>query len=74
MQVNIGRFFMITPIFNLCGKYSMIDAYLKLALKRKEDIKIDDSFNFSEVYMSRDLDTLPLVMTEKEINKRSQQL
>jgi len=73
-EVNIGRFFMITTIFNLCGKYSMIDAYLKLALNRKEDLKIDDPFDFSEVYMSRDLDTLPLVMTEKEINKRSQQL
>jgi len=73
-EVNIGRFFMITTIFNLCGKYSMIDAYLKLALNRKEDIKIDNPFDFSELYMSRDLDTLPLVMTEKEINKRSQQL
>jgi len=67
-EINIGRFFMITNLFNLSGKYSMIDTYLKLAAG--EDPDIDNPFDFSEKYLIRSLDTLPTVLSEDEINGR----
>ena len=69
-EINIGRFFMITNLFNLSGKYSMIDTYLKLAIG--EDPEIDDPFDFSELYLIRSLDTLPTVLSPDEITRRLQ--
>ena len=69
-EINIGRFFMITNLFNLSGKYSMIDTYLKLATG--EDPEIDDPFDFSEMYLIRSLDTLPTVLSPAEIARRLQ--
>ena len=69
-EINIGRFFMITNLFNLSGKYSMIDTYLKLATG--EDPEIDDPFDFSEKYLIRSLDTLPTVLSPDEITRRLQ--
>ena len=37
-EINIGRFFMITNLFNLSGNYSMIDSYLQLALNQNPNI------------------------------------
>ncbi len=69
-EINIGRFFMITNLFNLSGKYSMIDTYLKLATN--QDPEIEDPFDFSEMYLIRSLDTLPTVLSPKEISSRLQ--
>lgn len=63
-EINIGRFFMITPIFDLSGKINTAEVYLKSAL-------IDDYYNktpFDEketFYLIRELDTLPTVIDEK---------
>ncbi|MCA9401297.1 MAG: ATP-grasp domain-containing protein [Candidatus Omnitrophica bacterium] len=67
-EVNIGRFCMITPIFDFSGKHSMIDAYIALALDRDHELTIDDPFDFSEKYLTRDLDTEPFVDTLEKID------
>ena len=67
-EINIGRFFMITNLFNLSGNYSMIDTYLKLATN--QDPEISNPFDFSEKYLIRSLDTLPTVLSLDEITKR----
>ena len=69
-EINIGRFFMITNLFNLSGKHSMIDTYLKLAMDI--DPEITDTFDFSEMYLIRSLDTLPTVLSPDEIARRLQ--
>ena len=66
-EINIGRFFMITNLFNLSGNYSMIDTYLQLALDR--DPNILDKFDYSEKYLIRSLDTLPTILSPDEITK-----
>ena len=70
-EINIGRFFMITNLFNLSGEYSMIDTYLKLATD--EDPEIADPFDFSEMYLIRSLDTLPTDLSPDEITSRLQE-
>jgi len=66
-EINIGRFFMITNLFNLSGNHSMIDTYLQLALDK--DPNISDKFDYSEKYLIRSLDTLPTVLSPGEITK-----
>jgi len=73
-EINIGRFFMITNIFNLSGKYNMAEIYLKLAFD--EPVRIEERLKFRDidenVYLIRGLDTLPDVVNinvlEKKIN------
>jgi len=67
-EINIGRFFMITNLFNLSGEHSMIDTYLKLAIG--DNPNISNPFDFSEKYLIRSLDTLPTVLSPEEITKR----
>ena len=66
-EINIGRFFMITNLFNLSGKYSMIDTYLQLALNKNPTIS--EKFDFSEKYLIRSLDTLPTILSPEEITE-----
>ena len=68
-EVNIGRFCMITPIFDLTGKHNMIDTYVKLAFD--EEIKIENVFDIEEeMYLIRELDTEPLILSGEEVEKR----
>ena len=67
-EINIGRFFMITNLFNLSGKNSMIDTYLQLALGKEPTIS--DKFDYSEKYLIRSLDTLPTILSPEEIAER----
>jgi len=68
-EVNIGRFCMITSIFDLTGKYNMIDSYIKLAFD--EELNIENPFDIEEeVYLIRELDTEPLILRKNEIDKR----
>ena len=67
-EINIGRFFMITNLFNLSGKHSMIDTYLQLALDKEPNIS--DKFDYSEKYLIRSLDTLPTILSPEEIAER----
>ena len=67
-EINIGRFFMITNLFNLSGEHSMIDTYLKLVTGEKLDISTP--FDYSEKFLVRSLDTLPTVLSHEELTER----
>lgn len=70
-EVNIGRFFLITSGFDLTGRYNMIDTYIRLALGR--DVRIDDPIDIEEgMYLVRDLDTEPLVISQKQLDESAQ--
>lgn len=67
-EVNIGRFCMITPIFDLSGKYSMIETYIKLAFN--EQVDIEEAYDIEEgIYLIRELDTEPLILSKKDVEK-----
>jgi carbamoyl-phosphate synthase large subunit len=60
-EINIGRFFMITPIFDLTGTVNMAGAYVRLACG--EDVACDDPIDIEEdMFLLRDLDTLPTIV------------
>lgn len=57
-EINVGRFFMITNIFDLTGKHNMAVTYVRLALG--EPVDIGEAYDVAEdFYLVRDLDTLP---------------
>lgn len=58
-EINVGRFCMITPIFDLTGKYNMTDIYLRLVFGEKVKIKTMVTDIDENVYLIRDLDILP---------------
>lgn len=69
-EINIGRFFMITPVFNLTGRYNMAELYLRLAFG--ESITIDDSARLGdigseEMFLVRELDTEPSILSKSHI-------
>jgi carbamoyl-phosphate synthase large subunit len=70
-EVNIGRFFMISPIFNLVGRYNMAELYLQLAFG--ERVKIDEHDQFSDIgkeetYLVREFDGAPLIIPKSGID------
>lgn len=66
-EINIGRFFMITNIFNLVGKYNMAEVYLKLAFDEPVDVRDKFGDIDEETYLIRELDTLPEIANLKDI-------
>jgi len=59
-EVNAGRFFMITPVFDLTGKRNMAATYVRLALA--ESLGFRDEYEIVEdYYLVRDLDTWPAI-------------
>ena len=65
-EFNIGRFCMITPIFDLTGKYNTAEAHVKAALDLP--ITIENSIDIENgVYLIRELDTLPTIVREEEL-------
>lgn len=68
-EINVGRFFMITNIFNLVGKYNMAEIYVRLAFD--EELHVAENSRFKDieedVYLLRELDTLPRISSEKDI-------
>jgi carbamoyl-phosphate synthase large subunit len=57
-EINVGRFFMITNIFDLTGRHNMALTYVRLALG--EPVDIGEAYDVAEdYYLVRDLDTLP---------------
>lgn len=72
-EINIGRFFMITPVFNSVGRYNMADLYLRLAFG--ERVTVSDEERFSDigseaVFLVRELDNEPAVFTAEEIEQK----
>lgn len=68
-EINVGRFFMITNVFNLVGRYNMAEIYVKLAFD--ERVEVEENLRFRDVdenvYLLRELDTLPLLSSEEDI-------
>lgn len=67
-EINIGRFCMITPIFDLTGKINTAEAYVRLALgehvEHPEPVDIEE-----DMYLIRELDTPPMVVAGSEFKK-----
>ena len=65
-ECNIGRFFMITPIFDLSGKINTAETYVRCAfgetLEFSEQIDIEE-----DVYLLRDLDMEPMIVAGTSI-------
>jgi carbamoyl-phosphate synthase large subunit len=67
-EFNIGRFCMITPIFDFTGKYNTAEIYIRCAFDM--EINIDDPIDIEEdCYLIRDLDTLPTIKRGYEIKE-----
>lgn len=67
-EFNIGRFCMITPVFDLTGKYNTAEMHVRSALNLP--IEIDDPIDIEEdVYLIRELDTVPTVIRNKDLKK-----
>lgn len=67
-EFNIGRFCMITPIFDMTGKYNTAEMHVRAALGL--DISVDDPIDIEEnCYLLRDLDTPPTILREAEFNR-----
>ena len=65
-ECNIGRFFMITPIFDLTGKVNTAETYVRCAFE--QTLHIENPIDIEEdMYLLRDLDTLPKVTPGKYI-------
>jgi carbamoyl-phosphate synthase large subunit len=56
-EINAGRFFMITNIFDLTGRVNLATLYVRLATGERVDPVVDD--DVQEHYLVRDLDTVP---------------
>ncbi len=64
-EVNAGRFFMITNIFDLTGKHNMALTYVRVAFD--EPVEIREEYDFAEdYYLVRDLDTTPGIFRAEE--------
>lgn len=67
-ECNIGRFFMITPIFDLTGKYNTAEIHIRCAFD--EDPHIEAPIDIEEGYfLLRDLDTTPTIVHETKLNE-----
>lgn len=67
-ECNVGRFFMITPIFDLSGKINTAETYVRCAFD--ELLDFDEEIDIEEnIYLLRDLDTEPMVVSGKYIQR-----
>lgn len=69
-ECNVGRFCMITPIFDLSGNYSTVEYYIRSAFNEKLDISEVIDYE-KDVFMLRELDTLPTIIRKQEIEAKS---
>jgi len=62
-EINIGRFCMITPIFDRVGRYNMAKVYVDLAMDYPVNIppEVRLGHDIEDAYLIRELDTLPLI-------------
>jgi glutathione synthase/RimK-type ligase-like ATP-grasp enzyme len=72
-EINIGRFFMITIVFNTTGTFNMAELYLRLAFG--EDIVVPAQCRFgdigrSETWLVREVDNEPTVLTKEQLEGR----
>lgn len=67
-ECNIGRFCMITPIFDRTGRYNTAEVHVRAALDMplaiEEGLDIDEGW-----YLLRELDTLPTIVHESQLQR-----
>jgi carbamoyl-phosphate synthase large subunit len=76
-EINIGRFFMITPLFNRVGRHNMAGLYLRLALGEDPGVAPTERFGdigSDETYLVREVDNEPKVLTASEIRSRYEKI
>lgn len=67
-EFNIGRFCMITPIFDLTGKINTAEAYVRKAFG--ENLQVSNPIDIEEdMYLLRDLDTLPTIVHKSRLEE-----
>jgi carbamoyl-phosphate synthase large subunit len=69
-EINIGRFFMITPAFDSVGRHNMAELYLRLAFGEDVAVHVNERFSdvgSDETFLVREIDNEPMVMTTDEI-------
>lgn len=67
-EFNIGRFCMITPIFDFTGKYNTAEMHVRAALNL--EMNVDDPIDIEkDCYLLRDLDTMPTILREVDFNR-----
>lgn len=65
-EINAGRFFMITNLFDLTGKHNTAVLYVRLAVG--EPVEFQNEYDVAEdYYLVRDLDTLPGIFHADEL-------
>jgi hypothetical protein len=72
-EINNGRFFMITPVFNEVGRHNMAEIYIRLALG--EDYVVNEDERFSDigqdtVFLLRSADHEPIILTGSALERR----
>ncbi|WP_319541314.1 hypothetical protein [uncultured Pseudodesulfovibrio sp.] len=68
-EFNIGRFCMITPIFDQTGKYNTAEMHVRSALDL--DVEVHDSLDYEDgCYLIRELDTLPTILRADEFENK----
>jgi carbamoyl-phosphate synthase large subunit len=68
-ELNIGRFCMITPIFDRTGRYNTAEMHVRCALGL--DVQVDDPLDYEDgCYLIRELDTLPTILRGDEFKAR----
>ena len=76
-EINIGRFFMITPLFDRVGRHSMAELYVRLAFGERPAIAPEERFGdigSEETYLVREVDNEPEVLTAEQIRSRYEDL
>ncbi len=72
-ELNIGRFCMITPIFDRTGKYNTAEMHVRCALGLNVDVH--DPLDYEDgCYLIRELDTLPTILRAEEFAAKTQGL
>lgn len=68
-EFNIGRFCMITPIFDRTGKYNTAEMHVRSALDM--EINVDDPLDYEDgCYLIRFLDTEPTILRADEFKRK----
>jgi len=70
-EINIGRFFTISPAFNNVGKFNMAELFVNLAFGDEVNVPYDQKYSDignADNYLVREFDSEPLVLSSEQIN------
>ena len=68
-ECNVGRFCMITPIFDRTGKHNTVEMYIRSAFD-DNSVQIDNPIDIEEdCYLLRELDTEPTIISKSQLEK-----